>query len=300
MKCRVCGREIGDEEQFCKYCGSEQKRKRKRLTWGERKRKNEAETKEFIAKASLQSDEVKEAATEPASSVRALLVGDAKKYYRTSIALTVAFALLTVAAFAALVLIRFVEINDTLTVVIAFALLIVAAYGAASFAERLYAARALSAMRKSGRGIKKLRYAHPPVMLCDGRIYRLEPDAKCPVCGAERHIEEFEGRQVLVCNADRGHIAVLSSEGLFALVTGGIAESNDETVPEIAGEAAANSDGSGASVVEEAGTACGESGTAEPQTASAESAEPGEAESAEEDGEVRKNDDRAKDGDMEE
>ena len=42
MKCRVCGREIGDEEQFCKYCGSEQKRKRKRLTWGERKRKNEA------------------------------------------------------------------------------------------------------------------------------------------------------------------------------------------------------------------------------------------------------------------
>ena len=32
MKCRVCGREIGDDEQFCKYCGSEQKRKRKRLT----------------------------------------------------------------------------------------------------------------------------------------------------------------------------------------------------------------------------------------------------------------------------
>ena len=61
MKCRVCGREIGDEEQFCKYCGSEQKRKRKRLTWGERKRKNEAETKEFIAKAFLQAEEVKEA-----------------------------------------------------------------------------------------------------------------------------------------------------------------------------------------------------------------------------------------------
>ena len=130
------------------------------------------------------------------------------------------FALLTVAAFAALVLIRFAEMNDTLTVVIAFALLIVAAYCAASFAERLYAVRSLSAMRKSGRGIKKLRYAHPPVMLCDGKIYRLEPTEKCPVCGAERHLEEFEGRQVLVCNADRGHIAVLSSEGLFALITG--------------------------------------------------------------------------------
>lgn len=222
MKCRVCGREIGDEEQFCKYCGSEQKRKRKRLTWGERKRKNEAETKEFIAKASLQADEIKEAAEESSASVRAMLIGDAEKYYRKTVALTALFALLTVAAFAALVLIRFAEMNDTLTVVIAFALLIVAAYCAASFAERLYAARSLSAMRKSGRGIKKLRYAHPPVMLCDGKIYRLEPTEKCPVCGAERHLEEFEGRQVLVCNADRGHIAVLSSEGLFALVTGEI------------------------------------------------------------------------------
>ena len=220
MKCRVCGREIGDEEQFCKYCGSEQKRKRKRLTWGERKRKNEAETKEFIAKASLQAEEVKEAAEESSASVRAVFVESAEKYYRKSVALTVLFALLTAAAFAALVLIRFAEMNDTLPVVIAFALLIVAAYCAASFAERLYAARSLSAMRKSGRGIKKLRYAHPPVMLCDGKIYRLEPTEKCPVCGAERHLEEFEGRQVLVCNADRGHIAVLSSEGLFALVTG--------------------------------------------------------------------------------
>ena len=220
MKCRVCGREIGDEEQFCKYCGSEQKRKRKRLTCGERKRKNEAETKEFIAKASLQAEEVKEAAEESSAAVRAVFVESAEKYYRKSVALTVLFALLTAAAFAALVLIRFAEMNDTLTVVIAFALLIVAAYCAASFAERLYAARSLSAMRKSGRGIKKLRYAHPPVMLCDGKIYRLEPTEKCPVCGAERHLEEFEGRQVLVCNADRGHIAVLSSEGLFALVTG--------------------------------------------------------------------------------
>ena len=202
MKCRVCGREIGDEEQFCKYCGSEQKRKRKRLTWGERKRKNEAETKEFIAKASLQAEEVKEAAEESSASVRAVLVDGAEKHYRKTVALTALFALLTVAAFAALVLIRFAEMNDTLTVVIAFALLIVAAYCAASFAERLYAARSLS---------------------------------------------EFEGRQVLVCNADRGHIAVLSSEGLFALVTGetvggdaaapiGESRGNDEESGEIGAE----------------------------------------------------------------
>ena len=230
MKCRVCGREIGDEEQFCKYCGSEQKRKRKRLTWGERKRKNEAETKEFIAKASLQAEEVKEAAEESSASVRAILVDGAEKYCRKSVALMVLFALLTAAAFAALVLIRFAEMNDTLTVVIAFALLIVAAYCAASFAERLYAAR-------------------------------LEPTEKCPVCGAERHLEEFEGRQVLVCNADRGHIAVLSSEGLFALVTGeavggdaaapiGESRGNDEE----SGEIGAEMTESGESKTEAAGT----------------------------------------------
>ena len=116
-------------------------------------------------------------------------------------------------------------------------------------------------MRKSGRGIKKLRYAHPPVMLCDGKIYRLEPTEKCPVCGAERHLEEFEGRQVLVCNADRGHIAVLSSEGLFALVTGetvggdtaapiGESRGNDEE----SGEIGAEMTESGESKTEAAGT----------------------------------------------
>lgn len=220
MKCRVCGREIGDEERFCKFCGAEQKRKRKRLTWGERRRKNEEETKEFIAKASLNAEEVKDAAVEPSDAVRAVPMGSAESYFRRTVALTAVFGALAVAALAGLVLLRFSELNDTLTVVIAFVLLIVAAYGAASFAERLYAARALGAMRKSGRGIKKLRYARPPVMICDGGIYRLEPVGRCPVCGAERHLEEFEGRQVLVCNADRGHIAVLDSDGLFGLVGG--------------------------------------------------------------------------------
>ena len=52
---------------------------------------------------------------------------------------------------------------------------------------------------------------------------------------------------MLVCNADRGHIAVLSSEGLFALVTGetvggdaaapiGESRGNDEESGEIGAE----------------------------------------------------------------
>ena len=229
MKCRVCGREIGDEEQFCKYCGAEQKRKRKRLTWAERRRKNEIETKEYIAKASLQKDEVDEAQCESATAVTATRIDSVDGYCRKTIALTAVFAALAVAALAALVLIRYAEMDDTLTVVIAFVLLVVAAYGAASFAERLYAARALTAMRKSGRGIKKIRYAHAPVMICDGAVYRLDVTRKCPVCGADRHIEDFEGRQVIVCNADRGHLAVLDSEGLFALVSGEAAPMQEQT-----------------------------------------------------------------------
>ncbi len=229
MKCRVCGREIGDEEQFCKYCGAEQKRKRKRLTWAERRRKNEIETKEYIAKASLQKDEVDEAQCESATAVTATRIDSVDGYCRKTIALTAVFAALAVAALAAIVLIRYAEMDDTLTVVIAFVLLVVAAYGAASFAERLYAARALTAMRKSGRGIKKIRYAHAPVMICDGAVYRLDVTRKCPVCGADRHIEDFEGRQVIVCNADRGHLAVLDSEGLFALVSGEAAPMQEQT-----------------------------------------------------------------------
>lgn len=229
MKCRVCGREIGDEEQFCKYCGAEQKRKRKRLTWAERRRKNEIETKEYIAKASLQKDEVDEAQCESATAVTATRIDSVDGYCRKTIALTAVFAALAVAALAALVLIRYAEMDDTLTVVIAFVLLVVAAYGAASFAERLYAARALTAMRKSGRGIKKIRYAHAPVMICDGAVYRLDVTRKCPVCGADRHIEDFEGRQVIVCNADRGHLSVLDSEGLFALVSGEAAPMQEQT-----------------------------------------------------------------------
>ena len=70
MKCRVCGREIEDDTLFCKYCGAEQKKKRKRLTWAERRRKNEAETAEFISKASLHAEDIADAAKEDEKSVR--------------------------------------------------------------------------------------------------------------------------------------------------------------------------------------------------------------------------------------
>lgn len=231
MKCRVCGREIEDDTLFCKYCGAEQKKKRKRLTWAERRRKNEAETAEFISKASLHAEDIADAAKEDEKSVRAVSVGKFDTYRKKQIAVLVAYAVLAIVALAGLVLLRYSEINATVTVVIAFALLLVAAYGAAGFAERLFAVRALEAMKKSGRAIKKVRYGKPPLMLCDGEVYRLDPTGRCPKCGAERHIEEFEGRQILVCNADRGHLAVLDSERVFADTAGEPMSENDEDTP---------------------------------------------------------------------
>lgn len=142
----------------------------------------------------------------------------------------VAYAALAIVALAGLVLLRYSEINATVTVVIAFALLLVAAYGAAGFAERLYAVRARGD-EKERSGDKKVRYGKPPLMLCDGEVYRLDPTGRCPKCGAERHIEEFEGRQVLVCNADRGHLAVLDSERVFADTAGEPMPENDEDTP---------------------------------------------------------------------
>ena len=104
MKCRVCGREIEDDTLFCKYCGAEQKKKRKRLTWAERRRKNEAETAEFISKASLHAEDIADAAKEDEKSVRAVSVGKFDTYRKKQIAVLVAYAVLAIVALAGLVL----------------------------------------------------------------------------------------------------------------------------------------------------------------------------------------------------
>ncbi|MDE7079346.1 MAG: hypothetical protein K2O95_04435, partial [Clostridia bacterium] len=55
-----------------------------------------------------------------------------------------------------------------------------------------------------------------PVMLLGDNFYDLKIKTKCDIagCGAEMHIEEYNGEFIAVCNADRSHLRRLDCSAL--------------------------------------------------------------------------------------
>ncbi len=222
MKCRVCGKEIEENSEFCRYCGASQKKKRK-PTWSERRKQRERETEEIINKSRLTEKDVLLAVPVGADAIKITALGDTHSQYVKCALLAALYAVVAAAALAGLVLmIRFdVDgLSRTIRAVIAFALLLVLAGFGASFADRFYSARVFSKMGKSDRAVKKVSYGKAPYVSENGKLYRIVYDAPCVACGAEVHIEEFDGRLYTVCNYDRTHLGVLSTDEIFAKITG--------------------------------------------------------------------------------
>ena len=222
MKCRVCGKEIEEGSEFCRYCGAAQKKKRK-PTWSERKRERERETAEIIKKSYLTEQDVLLAVPAGTEGLEIKEVGETRKVFTKCVLLSVLYLIITAAALAGLVvMIRFTEgvMSRTLRAVICFALLLLLAGFGAAFAERSYSARVFSVMNKSVRAVKKVSYGKAPYITSKGKLYQLICNAKCIVCGASVHIEEFDGRLYEVCDYDRTHLCVLSTRQIFGDLLG--------------------------------------------------------------------------------
>ena len=222
MKCRVCGKEIEENSEFCRYCGAAQKKKRK-PTWSERRRQRERETEEIVNKSRLTEKDVLLAVPVGTDGIEVRPLGETRSQFIRCAVLSAIYLAVTLAALAGLVLMIRLNIDGmsrTLRAVICFALLLVLAGFGASFADRLYSAGVFSAMQKSDRAVKKVSYGKAPYVSDRGRLYQLVYNARCVACGAEVHIEEFDGRLYTVCNYDRTHLGVLSTEEIFAMLTG--------------------------------------------------------------------------------
>ena len=89
------------------------------------------------------------------------------------------------------------------------------------------------AMCKSDFAVKKISYGKPPVMLVNGEFYDLSIKSKCDIegCGAQMHIEEYNGEFIAVCNADRSHLRRLDCRALNP--NSKIAEENVENKEDI-------------------------------------------------------------------
>lgn len=217
MKCRVCGKEIEEGSEFCRYCGASQKKKRK-PTWSERKKERERETAELMKKSCLTEQDVLLAVPVGTEGLKIVAIGETRKEYVRCVLLGVLYAVITAAALAGLVLMMRLQINSlsrTLRAVICFALLLVLAGFGAACADRIYSAGVFSRMSKSVRAVKKVSYGKAPYITNEGKLYRMVCNAKCAACGSSVHIEEFEGRLYEVCDFDRTHLGVLSAAEIF-------------------------------------------------------------------------------------
>lgn len=220
MKCRVCGKEIDEGSEFCKFCGASQKQKRK-LTWGEKKRQREKETQEIIRKSYLTEQDIALAEKADVSGLELRALGDIKTAEKKAIGFCVLYAFVTLCALGALVLFQYLTgVDRTLRAILSFvALLILAGFGA-SFADRLYSARIFAKMAKNDRAVKKIFYGKAPYVNNHGKLYQLICTGLCNKCGMTRHIEEYDGKLVIVCDADRMHLGIIDTKDIFSVLLG--------------------------------------------------------------------------------
>ncbi len=222
MKCRSCGKEIEEGSEFCRYCGASQKKKRK-PTWSERKKERERETAEIIKKSHLTEQDILLAVPTGTEGLTVRALGKTHAQFVRCALLAALYAVVTAAALAGLVLMmRFASdgLSRTLRAVICFALLLVLAGFGAAFADRFYSAGVFRKMDKSNRAVKKVSYGKAPYVTDGGELYQIICDAKCIACGAATHIEEFDGKLYVVCDYDRTHLCVLSTEEIFSVLLG--------------------------------------------------------------------------------
>lgn len=230
MKCRVCGKEIEDGSEFCRYCGASQQKKRK-PTWRERKLERERETAEIIKKASLTEQDVLLAVPTGTDGLEMRELGETRGTYIKTVIFAVIYSLVTAAALAGLVLmIRFDtgSLSGTVRALICFVLLLALAGFGATAAEKIYSAGVFRKMSKSVRAVKKVSYGRAPYVTNEGRIYQLVCNAKCMACGAGLHIEEYEGKLYEVCDYDRTHLYALSIAEIYKNLLGVDTGAEDE------------------------------------------------------------------------
>jgi len=206
--CKHCGKEMKDEDVFCPHCGAETDSDKKKLTFLEKREEREREKQFILSKASLQSDDVKEAPNWDIDDLFVQKKVEAQKAKRVAI---VRIIIELIVAIACVVLDEIIargesELNANIKLLAIFITFVIIAICVAFFISDLHYLMILNKMAKSNIAIKKMKYGEDPTIYHDGVLYELSTKKNCLNCGSENHIEEFEGGLYVVCNTNRTHL----------------------------------------------------------------------------------------------
>ncbi|MDE6189563.1 MAG: zinc ribbon domain-containing protein [Clostridia bacterium] len=228
MECPNCKHDNKEGATFCERCGAQLESEKKRLSFFERRQAKERERQYIISKASLQEEDVKDIRDMDMGEVEAVVKGDKRTVKRDT---TIRFSLSIVGVIIAVALIYIVgraQFNDTARVTVILALFLLCFTAAAFAIDYGYRLRMINAMCKSSFAVKKISYGKPPVMLLSDKFYELKIKTKCDLCGAQMHIEEYNGEFIAVCNADRAHLRRLDAAALNVKNSEGKVQANTD------------------------------------------------------------------------
>ena len=217
-KCPICNKEIIDDDaKFCPSCGAdlESLSSKKKLSWGEKKKKRMLEEQEQLDAAVLHEDELKDIPTLPLDNISIIPSGETKSLYTKNIIISIISSLLIITCLAFVIIFKFMEINNTLKVFLVFLMFMLFASSLAFLTNSIYSIRMLRGMLKSDFAIKKLEFGKPPKMNVMGKLYTLTINCTCPTCeNSSMHIEELNGKFVAVCDQNRLHLLLIDTPSL--------------------------------------------------------------------------------------
>lgn len=181
------------------------------------KERNEQEMIEIINKSTLQKEQLTNLNKYPIEKIKLKYYGDFDKIYKkiyiqSSIFIATLFILIALCT-----LMKYLNFNQTAKVVVLLVLYLGLFTCTALVIERYYRVICIRYLKIKGKGIRKISYGKPPIMLKDGKLYVVEC-GECLECGGKSHIEELEESEVVVCDMDRMHLSLVDVEELEKLI----------------------------------------------------------------------------------
>lgn len=206
MQCSNCQHENKEGANFCEKCGAQLISEKKRMSFFERRQAKEREKQYILSKASLQAEDLENIPDMDMGEVEATPVCDKSKMKRLTTLKFICSVIVIAICIGLIFLLGKLQFNATARVALIFVVFVICAAGGAYAIEGGYKLRVVKAMSKSSFAVKKISYGKPPYMLLGNIFYSLRIKTPCDMCGADLHIEEYNGEFIAVCDADRGHL----------------------------------------------------------------------------------------------
>lgn len=213
--CPICGKEIDENLPFCPHCGAQIKSDNQRMTWGEKRQQRDLINQQNIEKSYLHQDEIVGIDYLPNDQITLKQKGKTHKEWVKNIVIISISALVIILGMVLFFVFKKFEFNKTLKVFLVLVVFLLEAFALAKIVECSYAVRMLTAMKKTDFAIKKIEYGKPPKVNIDGNLYEILVNTGCPECLCPtRHIEELDGKFVVVCDQNRAHLMLLDTMAL--------------------------------------------------------------------------------------